>query len=63
MYYKDELGFEINLPRLPNETVLESIRSSCDTLVTMLSIRNDRLRGNSCENPLVKEIRNERPVP
>lgn len=54
MYYKDDFGFEVNIPKLPKETVIEAVISSNETLFEMLQVRNKNLRRNSCKNPVVK---------
>lgn len=54
MYYKDDFGFEVSIPKLPKETVIEAVLSSNETLFEMLQVRNKNLRRNSCKNPVVR---------
>ena len=54
MYYKDEFGFELNIPKLPKETAIEAVLSSNETLLEMLQMRNKSLRRNSCKNPVAR---------
>ena len=56
MYYRDEFGFEMNLPQRPNESAIEAVRNSRDTLITCLYLLEKRSTGkNTCTNPIVKK--------
>lgn len=56
MYYCDEFGFELNLPQRPNESAIEAVRNSRDTLISCLYLLEKRSTGkNSCMNPIVKK--------
>ena len=55
MYYRDEFGLEINLPKRPSESAIEAIRNSRATLIEMLSIFEKRSTNrNTCMNPVMK---------
>lgn len=59
MYYKDEFGLEVNIPALPNESAIEAIKSSRETLVEMLNLFDSRSTSkNSCMNPLTRRDAN-----
>ena len=54
MYYKDEFGLEINLPRKPDETAVEGFLSSYNTLLGILEVWKKKIKKGSCKNPIVK---------
>ena len=59
MYYTDEFGLEVNIPALPNESAIEAIKSSRETLVEMLNLFDSRSTSkNSCMNPLIRRDAN-----
>ena len=55
MYYEDEFGLKINIPALPNESAIEAIKSSRETLIEMLNLFDSRSTSkNSCMNPMMR---------
>lgn len=57
MYYIDEFGMEINLPRKPSESAVEGYNDSLDTLLEILKLWRNRvsvLKG-SCNNPIIRK--------
>ncbi len=54
MKYSDELGFELNIPRLKNESVIDHITTSRLILMDFFDLQRKRLNKNTCKNPLVK---------
>ncbi len=54
MKYSDELGFELNIPRLKNESVIDHITTSRLILVDFFNLQQKRLNENTCKNPLIK---------
>ena len=54
MKYSDELGFELNIPRLKNESVIEHITTSRLILMDIFNLQQKRLNENTCKNPLIK---------
>ena len=56
MYYRDEFGFEMNLPQRPNESAIEAVRNSRDTLIACLYLLEKRSTGkNTCQNPIIRK--------
>ena len=54
MKYSDELGFELNIPRLKNESVIDHITTSRLILMDFFNLQQKRLNKNTCKNPLAK---------
>ena len=54
MKYSDELGFELNIPRLKNESVIDHIITSRLILMDFFNLQQKRLNVNTCKNPLIK---------
>ena len=54
MKYSDELGFELNIPRLKNESVIDHITTSRLILMDFFNLQQKRLNENTCKNPLIK---------
>ena len=54
MKYSDELGFELNIPRLKNESAIDHITTSRLILMDFFNLQQKRLNKNTCKNPLVK---------
>ena len=54
MKYSDEFGFELNIPRSKNESVIEHIETSRLILMDMFKLHQRFLDKNTCKNPLVK---------
>ena len=55
MKYSDELGFELNIPRLKNESVIDHITTSRLILMDFFNLQQKRLNENTCKNPLIKK--------
>ena len=53
MNYKDEFGFEINLPKLPKESAMEAYKSSNDTLIELLRLWTAHIGKGTVKNPLI----------
>ena len=52
MNYSDELGFELNIPRLKNESVIDHITISRLILMDFFNLQQKRLNKNTCKKDL-----------